>query len=304
MPEPERLRATIRGPRGYGRRVHEHRPDAAARVDLLASVWPRLRAAIGTAAALGADWFEMSTAFERHVDGVLAAHAGVLRIPMIVDGVARPVAGIHAVCTAQTMRGRGLGRAVLEDAIEYADSWTPTIVLHASDPAIYGRFGFRPVDQWVWWSDVTRSARATPMRRLDAGRPADVAAVHAAFAARLPVAASLGIGEAAALFVLDEVLGCDGFARLWAFDDLGVVVACDVEDGLLQIYDVVGPRWPDLDTVIARVPARVDRVEVFFAPERWPQVAWQRRAARPPDVMMVRGPFTTQPIAMPPLARC
>jgi hypothetical protein len=142
------------------------------------------------------------------------------------------------------------------------------------------------------------------MRRLSADRPQDVATVHAAFADRLPVAESLGIGEAAPLFVLDEVLGCDGFARLWALDDLGVVVAADLEDRLLQIYDVVGRIWPPLDELLARAPGRVDRVEVFFAPQRWTDNAWRVRPSEPVDTLMVRGPFTQAPIGMPPLARC
>lgn len=274
-----------------------------ARIDLLDSIWPSLRAAITKAALVGADWFTMSTAFERSVDGVLAAHVGVMEVPMMIDGVMRSVAGLHAVCTAPQFRGRGLARSLIETAIEHAGSRAETVVLHANDPALYGRFGFRPIEQWVWWTPVPSRPRAQPMRRLSADRPDDVAAVHAAFVSRLPVATSLGIGEAAALFVLDEILGCGEFLRLWAVDDLEVVVAGDLEDRVLQIYDIVGTTWPALDELVARVPGRVDRVEVFFAPERWPTQSWRVREAQPMDVLMVRGPFTTSPIAIPPLAR-
>lgn len=282
----------------------ERTPRERARLDLLASIWPRLRPAIARAEPLGADWFAMSTAFDHVVGDEVVAHAGVLEIPMVIDGAATRVAGIHAVCTAAAHRGRGLARGVIQAAVAHAEAFAPTIVLHANDPAIYDRFGFRPIDQWVWWRDVDDRRRAAPMRRLSADRPQDVAMVHAAFVDRLPVAASLGIGEAAPLFVLDEILGCDGFARLWALDDLGVVVAADLEDRLLQIYDVVGRTWPPLDELLARAPGRVDRVEVFFAPERWADAAWRVRPGEPVDTLMVRGPFTQAPIGMPPLARC
>jgi predicted N-acetyltransferase YhbS len=277
---------------------------APSRMALLGSIWPRLVPAITKARTLGADWFAMSTAFDRTIDDRVVAHAGVLEIPMTIDGGATRAAGIHAVCTAPEFRGRGLARAAIEGAIEHAEAWADTIVLHAGDPALYSRFGFQAIDQWVWWTDVDNRPRAAPMRRLSAARPDDVAAVYGAFVGRLPVADALGIGEAAPLFVLDEVLGCDGFARLWVIDDLGVVVACDLEDRVLQIYDIVGPHWPPLDELLARAPGRVDRVEVFFVPERWPSVRWRVREGEPPDVLMARGRFTDRAIAMPPLARC
>jgi hypothetical protein len=206
------------------------------------------------------------------------------------------------VCTAEQLRGRGLARRVLERAIAWALERTDTLVLHANDAAIYGRFGFRALEQTVWWCEVAvpRVPEAARMRRSTTD---DVAQVWAAFPGRVPVSERVGVREAAALFVLDEILACDRFARLWRLGD--AVIACDVEDRVLQIYDVVGPRWPSLASIVAAAPERVDRVELFFAPDRWGDRRWQTRAMTPPDVLMVRGPFSSDAqIAVPPLARC
>lgn len=272
---------------------------------LLASVWPRLHTAIPLAASLGADWAAMSRAFVHPPAGAPPlAHAGVLEIPMIIDGVATRVAGIHAVCTAAQARGQGHARRVLEPAIAWAQGWATTLLLHAVDPALYERFGFRAIEQWVFAADVVQPPRTRTLRLLDHRDRADVARVFAAFAGRVPVSQVLGIGEAAPLFVLDEVLACGGFGRLWWSEPLGCVVAATLEDRLLQLYDVVGPRWPALETLIAAFDGRVDRVEVFFAPDRWPEQRWTRRPCMPPDVLMVRGPFTDADVVVPPLARC
>jgi len=274
----------------------------ASLLDLLSASWARLRTAIPESARLGASWDELSTAFVEHVDGAAAAHAGVLWIPMVLDGRDVEVAGIHAVCTAAAHRKQGLARRVLERAMTHALARTQTVVLHANDPAIYGRFGFRALPQTVWWRDVS-VARAPAMRKLSSDDANDVAIVHAAFAGRVPVSTRVGVREAAGLFVLDEVLACDRFARLWVMGD--VVVAADLEERVLQIYDVVGPRWPALDEIVAASPGRVDRVEVFFAPDRWPAHAWQTRPMQSPDVLMAVGPFSSaDAIAVPPLARC
>jgi GNAT superfamily N-acetyltransferase len=271
-------------------------------MDLLGASWARLRAAIPAAERLGARWEAMSTAFIERVDGRAAAHAGLLWIPMVIDGQPRNVAGVHAVCTAAAQRGRGLARRVIEAALEHALARTETVLLHANDAAIYGRFGFRPLAQTVWWSEPTVS-RGPAMRRLSSDDPADVATLWAAFTGRVPVSETLGVGEAALLFVMDEILACDRFARLWALDDL--VIAADYDERLLQVYDVVGPRWPELDELVAHAPGRVDRVEIFFGPDRWPRTRWRTREMDAPDVLMVRGPFTAaSAIAVPPMSRC
>lgn len=275
-----------------------------SRTGLLVQIWPRLRDAIPIAAHAGGDWYAMSTAFDQLEGDEVVAHAGVIPIPMVIDGVPHTVAGIHAVCTAAHRRGRGLARSVIEAAIEHALGLGPTMVLHAADAAVYGRFGFRAIPQWVWGTELVRTHRAPRLRRLAIDRAEDVARVHAVFRNRVPVADALGIGDAGELFVLDEVLGCGKFGRLWSADDLDVVIACDLDERVLQIYDVVGPSWPPLHEIVARVDGRVDRVEVFFAPERWPEHTWIRRPAATVDVLMVRGPFTAASITVPPLARC
>jgi predicted N-acetyltransferase YhbS len=271
-------------------------------MDLLAASWAMLRPAIPEAARLGASWDQLSTAFVERREGVAVAHAGVLWIPMVIDGEARPVAGVHAVCTAAAHRGHGLARKVIEAAVEHALERADTVLLHANDAAIYGRFGFRSLAQTVWWCEPSVT-RAPAMRQLSSDDTDDVARVWDAFAGRVPVSQTLGVGEAAGLFVLDEVLACRRFARLWALDDL--VVAADYDERLLQIYDVVGPRWPSLDELVAHAPGRVDRVEIFFNPDRWPETRWRTREMSSPDTLMVKGPFTqASEIAIPPMSRC
>ncbi|HET6581811.1 MAG TPA: GNAT family N-acetyltransferase, partial [Nannocystaceae bacterium] len=189
-------------------------------IRLVESVWPRLTNAIPTAARLGARWQEMSTPFVAEDGGRVVAHAGVLEIPLVLDGRAVTAAGVHAVCTHPDARGRGHARRVLEAALAHAAGRCETIVLHANDAALYRKFGFRDVEQCAFVGAPPRAAKAAPMRPLSSSRPDDVALLLSAFAARTPVSHVLGVGSAGPLFVLDEVLGCGGFARLWWAEDL------------------------------------------------------------------------------------
>ncbi len=288
--------------------MNEIDPPALQR--LLAAHWPRLASVIPRARSLGADWTRMSTPFVRLEGDEPVAHVGVLEIPLVIDGTPVTAAGVHAVCTAAPWRGRGHSRALMERALAWADARTDTVVLHANDPALYERYGFRAVPQFVWTTPAPEVARTRPMPVLSDRRSADVATVFRSFRGRVPVAETLGVGEAAELFVLDEVLGTGGFARLWWSERLGCVVAAQIdeddegEDDVLRIYDVVGPRFPTLSEIVAEIDGQITRVEVYFAPERWPQHEWVPRPLASPDTLMVRGRFTDAAIAVPPLARC
>src|SRR5215467_9854158 len=110
--------------------------------ELLGTVWKRLPAAVERARGWGADWCERSEAFlERDGDAVVA-HVGVLPIPVVLDGRAQTLAGVHAVCTRADRRGGGLMRRAMARALARIDARGATAVLWANDPAIYGRFGF------------------------------------------------------------------------------------------------------------------------------------------------------------------
>lgn len=272
--------------------------------ELLERVWPRLATAIPTSARLGARWQEMSTPFTETIEGRVVAHAGVLEVPLVLDGRAVVAAGVHAVCTAPDARGRGHARRVLEAALAHASRYD-TILLHANDAALYRKFGFRDVEQVAFVSPVPRGPKTASMRRLADTRTDDVALVHAAFAERTPVSHVLGIGGAGPLFVMDEVLGCGGFARLWHAADLDAIIACDLDDEhVLQIYDVVARELPTIADIVARVPGRVDTVELLFVPDRVGGT-WTTRSLAPPDVFMVKGAFVgARELVLPPLARC
>jgi GNAT superfamily N-acetyltransferase len=272
---------------------------------LLCEMWPRLRTALPRAAALGARWDELSSPFTRTDGDRVVAHAGVLVVPMTIDRARVPVAGLHAVCTAPTHRGRGLARAVLADALAHADTRADLMLLHAVDPALYARFGFRALEPVAWIVDAPVVVRA-PARfvPLSDARGQDVERVRAALPGRTPVSRRLAAHDDGRLFVLDEVLACGGFGRLWYAPDLDVIAAFEVEGDVLRLYDVVARELPALREIVARVDGPIGAVELFFAPDRLAPGATRMRPLRDADIPMVRGPWPLgDAVAIPPLSR-
>jgi predicted N-acetyltransferase YhbS len=94
-----------------------------------------------------------------HDNGRLLAAAGVVRAEIRVSaGEPFPVAGIGGVIVTQSARGRGLGRAVIEGALEIArrmELERAMLFCLPRNVALYDKFGFRA---------LAEQARATQAR--------------------------------------------------------------------------------------------------------------------------------------------
>jgi predicted acetyltransferase len=105
--------------------------------------------------AFGAPWNEAQLESERRVwesdrsiaalDGKeLAGHASAFSLLMTVPGAQLPIAGVSMVCVSPTHRRRGILRRLMRQQLTelYETAGEPVAALTASEPAIYGRFGY------------------------------------------------------------------------------------------------------------------------------------------------------------------
>jgi hypothetical protein len=229
------------------------------------------------------------------------AHVGLLEIPMVVAGREQRVGGIHAVATHPERRRRGLYRSVMEEALAHADTRYETLVLTTLEPYLYEPFGFRtiPEARFVWTCDKPDTAAS--MRLIDREEPRDLALLHRLLEERAPVSNRLGVVREHVVFGFDEAYTP---LRYDSNGDLLMVYA--VVGTTLRLFDVVAKSIPPLGELVVRVPDRVERVEVYFAPDR----LGVRLAAEPWNLdeafFMVRGPLALEPgtFMLPRSARC
>jgi len=280
---------------------------------LLEHNWPGVTAVVDRAAALGAPWFAGSTPFAVFEGDEAIAHAGVVELPMLVQGTPGRYAGIHAVCTHPARRGRGLARAVIEAAIDYCERRFDAALLFAIEPAVYHRFGFRTVTEHLFLARAPSPERhGHQLRRLSANDPADVSLVHRICRDRAPISNRLGPCEPGWLFVLDEILARRGFGRLYYAEGLDALFVLERHGRALNIYDLVAPTLPSIAAVLGALPFEVDQLQLYFTPDRFEAeltaggAELRTRALEGFDQLMIRGPFDCgdQPFMIPTLARC
>jgi len=279
-------------------------PVMRARIHaLFETVWPRLPERIAIAASLGADWHAVSTPFVAMEGDQVIAHVGVIEIALVLEGQRRVVAGVHAVATHPAHRYRGHCDRLLRRAVGYAANRSETAQLTTELPRVFRPHGFRDIPQTCFELAVPRFA-APALRRLSHEAADDVALVWRLLAARTPVSQRLGVIEPGWLFFIDEVLANYGFGRLYYASDLDAVVALEVKDQVLCLYDIVASTLPPIEEIAARVATPFERVQVYFSPDRFSLPVVAERDAYPGDFLMVRGPYPAEKLALPILAHC
>lgn len=268
--------------------------------DLLGTVWKRLPSAVERARGWGADWCERSEAFVERDGEEVVAHVGVLPIPVMLDGRAQTLAGVHAVCTRADRRGRGLMRSAMERALARIDAGGATAVLWANDPAIYGRFGFVEVIEALFLGPAPPSGPARG-RVLSLDRTDDLRIFRESYRTRAPVSPRLGALDDGWLTLINVALWPPPGPTIALVDD--AVVSYTRHGTTLRIHDVAARELPPLRALVAALGDGADTVEVHFVPD-----ALDARELAPKpmpgDHFMVRGPLDVETFALSPLSHC
>lgn len=268
-------------------------------MDLFGTVWPHVPQGIELARRWRADWTAVSTPVLIRGAGEVLAHCGAIRCQLWLAGAPRDVTALHGVCVHPGRRGEGLGRRVLEAALDAVDGepsvWPRTQILWSEKVDLYRKFGFEPLPESTFVGPLPEPV-PTAARLLDLERPGDLAILRRALERRVPVSRIAAAGDDGWHFLIDLGLWPEARGGLIHLPDHGAVAVAEVEAGddgtTLHLYDVVGPALPPPGALVGaaeaafgapptawRVYVCPDRLGAPLAPEPHPFE----------DVLMVRG---------------
>jgi len=235
----------------------------------------------------GARWDEISTPFALFHEDRLVSHVGVLEHRLVVNGRVLRVGGIHAVATHPARRRRGHYRALMEEALAWCDERYDALELSTAEPLLYEPFGFRELRESRFAGAGPGAPGRAGLRLLDLGDARDLERLHGLLAEREPVSERLGVAEPGPIFLF-----VTANAPLWYVPALDAVVSLAREGGTLRLYDVVARTIPPLSALLAEIPQAVERVEVYFAPDKLDaDLVAEEHALGGDDRFMVRGAF-------------
>ncbi len=274
--------------------------------DLFDQVWPGTPDRIQLAANLGWDWTEVSTPFAAMTADRAVAHAGVLSLPVRIDGQDRELASLHAVCTRPGSRGRGLARSQVERALSFADARWTAAQLSTDKPGVYEPHGFRAIELHRFRVPAPMGVFRKPLSPLSHRRQGDAELVHQLLSERDPVSDVFCPTDDGWLVGINAVLFWSGFAGepggLGYDEGTGSLIAWEDHGDTIRLLDVIAPVLPELDEVLACIPGSWTWAELCFTPDRFDvdaePVDWDDD-----EIFMVRGdwPVPEEPFAISPL---
>lgn len=281
---------------------------------LYATAWPGLPAAIALAGRWGSDWYFVSTPVVVRREGRLVAHVGVCECCLSVGDRPRSIMAVHAVCVHPEYRGRGVGREVMERALEHVDATGAKSVMLWSEKAdFYSKFGFHAFPEHRFVVSAPRSIR-TPFQPWKPDCTAHLARLQQLLRGRRPVSGVVAAGDPGWHFFIDLAIWAGGEVssvgdHVALLPDHDAAMVYEVAGTTLHLHDFIGTEFPALghlvDVARQSSGSEIEQVEFHFTPDRF-AVAATPVAPVDDDFLMIRGePFVPdgRPFALSPLTR-
>jgi GNAT superfamily N-acetyltransferase len=284
-----------------GRPGTDHDPAWWAAVHALYDeAFPGLPRGIAAARAAGVDWRTVTTPFALFENGRCVAHVGLIWHPMLLDGHRLRVAGVHAVCTAQSHRRQGLCRELLEAALAHAG---PALAkLHTDDPPVYTGRGFRVVPTWRFAAATApRMVHWRPLHPIE--NDLDNRILRDLLKDRSPVSHRCSSADEGWMVLIDAALSgrLAGDFRLLP-DHEAVVCGERMADGRVLVTACIARELPPAEVVLGALADLGEHFVWSFSPDRLDPAAVPEPAPARIGHFMVRGGWpVAEPFGISPL---
>lgn len=269
---------------------------------LLDEAFPGLKTHILRCEELGFSW--QSRPFFKEERGEILAHIGFLECPFVIEGSWYKAGALHAVCTKASHRGQGLGSQLIQEVLLWAKERYDFLVLFTKIPKFYERFSFQSVTEHRFHLSY-RQDRGTK-ELIPMISPRDRELFLRLFSERESLSNQVWMQDLGAIASLNTLFAT--YPRHWSLHYSPSLDAClsfELEDKTLHLFDVVARRLPALEEIFDHLPAPIEEIYFYFAPDRLTSAATLEPYSFDGDVLMVHGNWPkTTPFMITPLSRC
>lgn len=114
-------------------------------LNLLEESFPGIKANIVRCEGLGFPW--RSKPFFKQENGELLSHVGFLEYPIEIEGKVHKAGAIHAICTKQSSRGRGLASGLIQEVLDWSKNRYEFVILFTEIPKFYEKLAFQCIQE-------------------------------------------------------------------------------------------------------------------------------------------------------------
>ena len=243
-------------------------------------------------------WDDRYRPFSWFKDGEVISSVCIYLLDAVVQGRPCKMVQISGVGTHPDFRRRGLNRELADIGLEWAKTQRfRGLFLFADEEAFpfYEHCGFSPLTEYKAVMEIEPLAHRKGLIPLDPANPAHRYRIWTYARYRHPVSDTFWAGTAR-LFMFHALYTLKNF--LYEIPDLECLLAYRRKGDLLEIFDVVGKRIPDLKSLYPFIGCQTDRqVRFHFFPDLLKVDA--RLETIPESDAFTRGDFPVQPVVFP-----
>ena len=212
-------------------------------------------------------WDNNYRPFSYFREGHIISSVCLYSLDMAVEGRVCKVAQISGVGTLPEYRRQGLNRQLTERVIAWASAKHDFFFLFADHDAyaFYERCGFRRAQEHAACMNIDGMIACPGAVQLDMNKSAHRDLAYGIAQKRAPVSRSLGVLNAK-LFMFWCLYGLRDC--VYHIPELDVIVLCRRNNGILTLFDIVGPAMPTFDDLYPLIADCEDRSVMFgFMPD-------------------------------------
>jgi predicted N-acetyltransferase YhbS len=254
---------------------------------------------------LGYLWEAVSKPFVVLEQGNVVAHAGVIEIPVVMEGNRKMFAAIHAVCTHPDHRKKGFGKQVIREALEHCKERYENVLLFTSIPTFYEPFGFQVVpEHYFQATGLGKKKKKFELIPLKADLLEHVTLFQRLVSNRVPLSEVFSFLESGIL-AFNALTAYPMFRDLYYCPDLDSLIVYQQNKQGLHIFDLISDRRIDWDIWLECFDLE-SNVYLYFSPDQFTSdvnalpIVYDEGYLMALDwIRMPRSPFM-----VPPYSRC
>ncbi|WP_449537982.1 GNAT family N-acetyltransferase [Ferdinandcohnia sp. Marseille-Q9671] len=216
------------------------------------------------------------------------ANVSMFEMPMMIHGKMQTVAGIQSVMTHPDYRGKGLMKSLFQQTLEHIDNHFELSFLLTSNPKLYEKYGFRVLREHYFVQKLSLPKQYhNPLVPLDVFNSSDAETIQSLFKKNVPSSQlfyPLAYESSFYLNMYNPTL----HKMVHYSPDLNVLLIFRVNEGICELYDIVGPTMPTLKQLCSVIPDNFTELHLYISPdlfeENFTPVEYETS-----DFLMVRG---------------
>lgn len=270
--------------------------------NLLDESFPGINANILRCEKLGFTWKSKPFFKEENEKGL--SHVGFLEYPILVDGKVHKVGALHAVCTQQACRGRGLASMLIQEALRWAEKQYEIVVLFTDIPEFYEKLSFRRIQEHRFLLPCKRRKGSLPLRAVTS--PEDNGPFSRSFQTRAPTSNRLWMKDEGSIASFNALFATQPhFWSLHYSPFIDGFISFELKGKTLHLYDIISYPIPSLETILNHLPEAIEEIYFYFSPDLFTDKTIPEPYLYDHGHFLVYGKWLyNQPFMIAPLSRC